>query len=191
MSENTDDRLALLSRFRAMYTGRHFEPELFDLEGGYLQTTLADDDRMPLRFFVEYNNAWWFAIISGVSVPMIAYDPASDSGSIVLDIDYEGEILQAMQRVHFGKGLIQRIQTYASSSFFDRPQPLVELDRYGNAVWLETGYDLAASLAAAEVFLSTPRGRHFAAHHATAAAVSRILANLADLRSRLGGQASV
>lgn len=185
MPDITADRLDLLARFRDMYTNRHFEPDLFDLQGGYLQTTLADDERMPLRFFVEYNNAWWFAIISGVTVPMIAYDPASDSGSIVLEIDYEGDILQAMQRVHFGKGLIHRIQTYASSSFFSRPRPLVELDRYGNSVWLETGYDLASSLAAAEVFLSTPRGKHFAAHGATAAAVERIRANLSALRSRL------
>ena len=155
-----------------MYTGRHFDLDLFDIDSGYLQTTLADDDRMPLRFFVEYNNAWWFAIISGVSVPMIAYDSNSDSGSIVLDIDYEGDLLQAMQHVHFGDGVINRIQTYSSSTFFSRPRPLVELDRYGNSVWLDTGYDLAASLDAAELFLRTPRGRKFAEHSPTAAAVN-------------------
>ncbi len=180
-----DERLALLARFRDMYEACHFEPDLFDLDGGYLQTTLADDDRMPLRFFVEYNNAWWFAIITGVTVPMIAYDPASGTGAIVLDIHYEGDLLQAMQRVHFGDGVITRLQTYASSSFFGRPRPLVELDRYGNAVWLETGYDLATSLAAAEVFLDTPRGRSFAATAPTDAAVARIRTNLAELRGRL------
>jgi hypothetical protein len=67
-------RRELLVRFRAMYQAKHFELYLFDLDDGYLQTTLPDEDRMPLRFFVEYNNAWWFAIISGVSVPAIAYD---------------------------------------------------------------------------------------------------------------------
>lgn len=185
MPDNVSERVALLNRFRQMYASCQFEPDLFDLDGGYLQTTLADDNRMPLRFFVEYNNAWWFAIISGVSVPMVAYDPASDSGSIVLDIDYDGETLQAMQHVHFGSGVITRIQTYASSSFFNRPQPLIELDRHGNSVWLETGYDLATSLAAAEVFLRTPRGRYFADHEATSAAVGRLHTNLANLRSRL------
>lgn len=185
MPESTAARLDLLARFRQMYTDCHFEPDLFDLDDGYLQTTLAADDRMPLRFFVEYNNAWWFAIISGVSVPMIAYDPVSDSGSIVLDIDYDGQLLQAMQHVKFGDGVITRIQTYASSTFFSRPYPLVELDRHGNSMWLDTGYDLATSLAAAEVFLATPRGQHFTDHAATAAAVTRIHHNLAELRQRL------
>jgi hypothetical protein len=64
-------RRELLLRFRAMYQAKLFELYLFDLDDGYLQTTLSDEDRMPLRFFVEYNNAWWFAIISGVSVPAI------------------------------------------------------------------------------------------------------------------------
>ena len=123
MPDLTADRLELLDRFRAMYVGKQFEASAFDLDGGYLQTTLADDARMPLRFFVEYNNAWWFAVISGVEVPMTSYDPVSDSGAIVLDIDYEGETLRAMQHVHFGDGVINRIRTYASGAFFDRPDP--------------------------------------------------------------------
>ena len=101
-------RRELLLRFRAMYQAKHFELYLFDRDDGYLQTTLSDEDRMPLRFFVEYNNAWWFAIISGVSVPAIAYDEESDSGSIVLDISYGDDILRAMQHVHFGDGTINR-----------------------------------------------------------------------------------
>jgi hypothetical protein len=185
MPDLTADRLELLDRFRSMYVGKHFEASAFDLDGGYLQTTLADDARMPLRFFVEYNNAWWFAVISGVDVPMTSYDPASDSGAIVLDVDYEGETLRAMQHVHFGDGVINRIRTYASGAFFDRPTPLVSLDRHGNTCWLETGYDLATSLDAAQVFLRTPHGRRYAEDPATAPAVARIEANLEDLAARL------
>ncbi|MTD14361.1 hypothetical protein GIS00_10410 [Nakamurella sp. YIM 132087] len=139
-----------------------------------------------MRFFVEYNNAWWFALITGVTVPMISYDPATDSGAIVLDIHYEQDTLRAMQHVHFGDGVINRIRTYASNTFFTLPRPLVELDRYGNSIWLETGYDLAASLAAAETFLDTPAGRQFAGSAPTKPAVGRIRANLTELRARLG-----
>src|SRR5690349_23782613 len=106
MPDNVSERVALLNSFRQMYIRCRFELDLFDLDGGFLQTTLADDDRMPLRFFVEYNNAWWFAIISGVDVPAIAYDPESDTGSIVLDIRYGDDVLRAMQHVHFGDGVI-------------------------------------------------------------------------------------
>jgi hypothetical protein len=178
------DRRQLLDRFRKMYEAKHFDFELFDLDHGYLQTTLSDDDQMPLRFFVEYNNAWWFAIISRLSVPAIAYDEESDSGSIVLDISYGDDILRAMQHVHFGENVINRLRTYASPVFFTRPNPLVQLDAHGNAMWLDTGYGLDASCAAAEVFLTTPKGRYFASHGATAAAVTRIRANLAELRAR-------
>lgn len=116
MPDIAADRLALLARFREMYTNCHFPARLIELDSGYLQTTLADDDRMSLRFFVDDNNAWWFAIISGVSVRMITYDPQSDSGSIVLDIDYDVGILQAMQLVHFGDSLINRISDFTSGS---------------------------------------------------------------------------
>ena len=167
-----------------MYQAKHFELYLFDLDDGYLQTTLSDEDRMPLRFFVEYNNAWWFAIISGVSVPAIAYDEESDSGSIVLDISYGDDILRAMQHVHFGDGTINRLRTYASPVFFTRPNPLVVLDAHGNAMWLDTGYGLDASRRAAEVFLTTPKGLHFTNHQATKDAVARIKANLAAFAER-------
>ena len=177
-------RRELLLRFRAMYQAKHFELYLFDLDVGYLQTTLSDEDRMPLRFFVEYNNAWWFAIISGVSVPAIAYDEESDSGSIVLDISYGDDILRAMQHVHFGDGTINRLHTYASPVFFTRPNPLVVLDAHGNAMWLDTGYGLDASRRAAEVFLTTPKGLHFTNHQATKDAVARIKANLAAFAER-------
>ena len=110
---------------------------------------------MPLEFFIEYNNAWWFAIISGVDVPSIAYDPDSDSGLIVLDISYDDDVLRAVQHVHFAEDAINRIRTYVSPSFFLRWNPLVELDRHGNAIWLETGYDLANCTEAA-VGLGSP-----------------------------------
>ena len=152
---------------------------------GGRHTTLADDARMPLRFVVEYNNAWWFAVVSGVEVPTISYDPSSDSGAIVLDIDDDGETLRAMQHVHFAAGVINRIRTYASGAFFDRPTRLISLDRHGNTCWLETGYDLAISLEAARVFLRTPHGRRYAEDPATAPAVARIEANFEDLATRL------
>lgn len=64
---------------------------------------------------------------------------------------------------------------------------LAGLDRYGNSVWLETGYDLSASLRAALAFLDTPRGRAFAAEGPAADPVARIRANLAELGARLPG----
>jgi hypothetical protein len=174
-----------MQRFAAMYRAKHFDPDLFELDGGYLQTTLSDDAHMPLRFFVEYNNVWWFEIISAVDVPAATYDPVSESGFIVLDISYGRDLLRAAQHVHFAGEQIQRIRTYASSAFFLTPSPLVELDRRGNAVWLETGYDLGTSIEAAEIFLRTPSGRGFAATDPTAEPVARIVNNLVDLRQRL------
>ena len=179
-------RFEMLRRFRSMYTGRHFELDLFDADTGYLQTTLADADRMSLRFFVEYNNVWWFAIIDGVDVPSIAYDPETDTGAIVLDIRYGDQHLLAMQHIQFSGDRISQLQTYASNTFFGRDKPLIRLDAYGNAIWLETGYDLKISAEAAEVFLRTPKGLRFAEQEPTGAAIVRIKANLADLRKRYG-----
>ena len=184
MTDLTNDRLELLSRFREMYQRCHFDLDLFDVDSGYLQTTLSDEAKMPLRFFVEYNNVWWFAIISGVDVPSIGYDAETDTGSIVLDIRYGDDLLRAMQHIHFGDGVIDRIRTYASSSFFAGHSPLVRLDARGNSIWLETGYDLDTSRQAAEVFLQTALGKHFEQLPVTAAAVERIKVNLADLRTR-------
>ncbi len=62
----SNDRQAQMGRFAEMYRARHFDPAGFDLDAGYLQTTLSDDARMPLRFFVEYNNVWWFEIVTAV-----------------------------------------------------------------------------------------------------------------------------
>ena len=186
--ELTAKRFEMLRRFRSMYTGRHFELDLFDADTGYLQTTLADANRMSLRFFVEYNNVWWFAIIDGVEVPSIGYDAETDTGSIVLDIRYGNEHLLAMQHISFDGNRISRLQTYASNSFFSKGNPQVRLDAYGNAIWLETGYDLKVSAEAAEVFLRTPEGLRFAEQEPTRAAIVRIKSNLADLRKRYGWQ---
>jgi hypothetical protein len=173
-----------MEAFADMYRAKSFDPSGFDYDG-YLQTTLSDESHMPLEFFVEYNNVWWYAIISGVEVPMVAYDSENDSGSIVLDISYQGDLLRAMQHVHFSGDRIDRIRTYASGTFFSGSNPLVQLDRHGNTIWLETGYDLSTSARAAGVFLDTPRGREFAENPATAAAVAQIRENLADLEGRM------
>lgn len=171
--------------FAQSYRDRHFEEEHYDLTGGFLQTTLSDDSRMPLTFFVEYNNAWWFEIVTAVEVPAVGYDSDSDTGFIVLDIKYDTDTLRAMQHVHFGDGVINRIRTYASNSFFALPRPLVELDRYGNGFWLETGYHLRPSAEAAVEFLNSEAGLGFAATAPTAAPIERIRRNLDELLARI------
>lgn len=178
-------RLDLMREFAQTYRDRHFLDEHYDLDGGYLQTTLSDDSRMPLRFFVEYNNAWWFEIVTAVVVPAVGYDSDSDTGFIVLDIEYDTDVLRAMQHVHFGADVINRIRTYASSTFFSTPRPLVELDRHGNEFWLETGYHLRPSAEAAGDFLDSETGRAFAATEPTAAPIERIRHNLQDLLERI------
>ncbi len=185
MPADPTERIALMRAFADMYRAKRVDRDGFD-DDGYLQTTLSDDDRMPMEFFVEYNNAWWFEIISGVAVPHVAYDADSDTGSIVLDIDYAGDTLRAMQHVHFNADRITRIRTYASGTFFLGANPLVRLDRAGNTVWLETGYDLAASRNAALAFLATPHGRAFETTEPTASPIARIRRNLDALGARLG-----
>ena len=187
-SVNPVRRRALMAAFREMYVAKHLEYEGLDTDTGYLETALSDNDRMPMTFFIEYNNAWWFEVITRVDVPMISYDPDSDSGMIILDIHYRDDILRAAQHVHFGERSINRIRTYAPSSFFLGRNPLIQLDFHGNAIWLETGYDLGNSVHAALGFLKTPRGRQFADDPATADVVQRITSNLHGLSSvRAGG----
>ena len=192
MSIDPAERLALMQAFAQSYRDRHFRPEHFDLAQGYLQTTLSDDSRMPLPFFVEYNNAWWFEIVTAVDVPAVGYDPDSDTGFIVLDIRYDTETLRAMQHVHFGsvgdqggRNMIARIRTYASNTFFGRAHPLVELDRYGNGFWLETGYHLRPPAEAAQAFLASAEGQRFASTAPTAAPIERITRNLEQLLARI------
>jgi hypothetical protein len=185
MTPDPAQRLDLMSAFAQSYRDRHFLEAHYDLDAGYLQTTLSDDSQMPLRFFVEYNNAWWFEIVTAVGVPAVGYDPDSDTGFIVLDIEYETDVLRAMQHVHFGEDVINRIRTYASATFFSRPRPLVELDRHGNEFWLETGYHLRPSAEAAAEFLDSELGKRFAATEPTATSIARIRTNLTGLLSRI------
>ncbi|GAC68684.1 hypothetical protein [Gordonia soli] len=138
-----------------------------------------------MRFFVEYNNAWWFEFVTAVVVPAVGYDPDSDTGFIVLDIEYGTDTLRAMQHVHFTGALIGRIRTYASSTFFSRPRPLVELDAHGNSFWLEAGYHLLASAEAAVDFLDSDVGQQFSEQSPTAQPIARIRANLAELLGRI------
>jgi hypothetical protein len=182
---DTGRRLALMRAFAESYRDRHFEDTHYDLTDGFLQTTLSDDRRMPLRFFIDYNNAWWFEIVTAVDVPAAGYDPDSDSGFIVLDIRYDTETLRAMQHVYFSAVAINRIRTYASGTFFAKSHPLVELDRFGNGIWLETGYHLRDSTLAATEFLDSACGKEFAAHEPTAGPVARIRRNLDDLLVRI------
>lgn len=186
MTADRNQRLGLMQAFAQTYRDRQFDADHYDLDGGYLQTTLSDDSRMPLRFFVEYNNAWWFEIVTAVEVPAVGYDPDSDTGFIVLDIAYDDDILCAMQHVGFGAdGRIDRIRTYASNTFFQRARPLIELDTYGNQLWLETGYHLRPSALAAMRFLDSPAGQRFAVTEATAAPMARIRRNLDQLLRRI------
>lgn len=179
-----EQRRHLMSRFRQMYVAKHLEYDGLNTDTGYLETALSDNDRMPMTFFIEYNNAWWFEVITRIDVPMISYDPDSDSATIILDIYYHDDILRAAQHVHFDGESITRIRTYAPSSFFLGRQPLIQLDFHGNAIWLETGYDLRTSTQSALGFLQTPRGRQFADDPATADVVQRITANLRGLGTR-------
>jgi hypothetical protein len=185
VTPRAEQRLTLLRAFAQSYRDRHFDPAHYDLAGGFLQTTLSDDSRMPLTFFVEYNNAWWFEIVTAVEVPAVGYDADSDTGFIVLDIRYDTDTLRAMQHVHFGDAVINRIRTYASNTFFTLPRPLVELDRFGNGFWLETGYHLRPSAEAAVEFLDSGPGRDFAAAAPTAAPIERIRQNLDELLARI------
>jgi hypothetical protein len=180
-TDRIDERRGILRAFKAMYEAKRFEHRLFDTEAGFLQTTLSGDDRMPLTFFVEYNNRWWFPLLDCVEVPCIAYDPDTDTGVIVLAIFYtDTEILHATQHLEFRGDRIGYIRTYASADFFSRPNDLIRLDRFGNAIWLSTGYDLAYSTKAALLFLDSPVGRAFARNEATSRAVDEIRRNLAE-----------
>lgn len=183
-SREQDLRQLLLLDFAQSYRDRQFRDEHYDLSGGFLQTTLSDDSRMPLQFFVEYNNAWWFEIVTAVVVPAVGYDPDSGTGFIVLDIEYGTDVLRAMQHVHFRDNVIHRLRTYASPTFFSRTRPLIELDRHGNRLWLESGYHLRASAEAASEFLSSESACAFASSEPTATPIARIRHNLAELLRR-------
>jgi hypothetical protein len=180
------DARQLLRAFRSMYVAKRFERYLFDTDQGYLQTTLSDDSRMPLDFFIEYNNAWWFPILDKVAVPCIAYDPETESGTIVLAIHYtDKDILHAAQHVKFRENRISYIRTYASSVFFSRDDDLIQLDNFGNAIWLSTGYGLRYSAQAALLFFESPKGQSFAKNDRTRRVVQEIKGNVMRLLESL------
>ena len=169
--------LSLMSSFKEMYENKPFEEAFFD-EKGYLQTSVGNNnDKMPLDFFVAYNNMWWFPIIDKVVVPTTGYDPLTKTGFIVLDIYYYTKrILRAMQFVKFNKNKISYIATYASPTFWSAndDSPLVHLDSFGNEIWLTTGYSLDYSTKAALLFFESPLGKSFATSPKTEASVKTI-----------------
>jgi hypothetical protein len=185
----SEERRDVLRAFKAMYEAKRFERHLFDTDLGYLQTTLSNDARMPLDFFVEYNNRWWFPLLSRVAVPCIGYDPETDTGAIVLAIHYtETDVLHAAQYVEFGGDKIHYIRTYASPTFFDRDHDLIRLDRFGNTIWLSTGYDLHYSAKAALLFFDSPVGQAFARNQTTRRVVEEIVGQVTELLASRRGK---
>ena len=170
-------KLSLMSSFKEMYENKHFKKAFFD-EKGYLKTFIGNNnDNMPLDFFVDYNNMWWFSIIDKVVVPATGYDPLTNTGFIVLDIYYDtNRILRAMQYVKFNNNKISNIYTYASPTFFsaNSDSPLVHLDSFGNEIWLTTGYSIDYSVKAALFFFESPKGKSFATSPKTKASVKTI-----------------
>jgi len=175
-------RLALMNEFKAMYRHKHFSSYLFDLKNGYVQ--MGDsENKMPLNYFVRYNNMWWFSIIDKVVVPAIGYDPKTQTGFIVLNIYYDNNhVHRGMQYVKFSGSKINYIRSYASSTFFTSNQndPLVRLDTYGNQIWHTTGNNLTYSVKASLLFLQSPVGKLFMNNPKTSKAIKKIKSNLTN-----------
>lgn len=175
----TVQHMKLLSELKSMYMNKHFSNYLFDTKNGYLQTSLSSEDKMPMQFFIDYNNMWWFSVIDKVEVPAIAYDYENNTGFIALNIYYDGKyILRGTQLVKFNGDKINYIRTYASSTFFSTPDPLVQLDSAGNSFFLDTGYGLPYSAEAAQLYFQSPHGLAFAEDPVTAPAVKRLKVSL-------------
>ena len=178
--------MSIAQEFKQMYETKHFVKERFD-PTGFLQTDLTelghDEAKMPLPFFVDYNNAWWFEIIDGVEVPELRYDEASGEGYIQLEICYDGNrMLHASQTFSVVADRIVRIRTTAPPNFFtdNRDSELVDLDTFGNQIWLDPAYDFAQSVKAARKFLASPEAQKFQQNPKTRPCLERILANLPD-----------
>lgn len=180
--QNKISRIKLLDSFKQMYEKKHFSDYLFDLKKGYLQTSAAsNDDKMPMDYFVKYNNAWWFNIIKKVVVPSVAYDPETDTGFIILNIYYgQNNILRAMQYIKFTGNKINYIRTYTSPKFWNSDNPLIKLDRYGNQIWLTTGYGFSYAAKAALDFFNSPVGKSFENNPETMASVKAIKQSLSE-----------
>lgn len=176
--------MSIAQEFQKMYETKHFVSERFD-PNGFLQTDLTelghDQAKMPLPFFVDYNNAWWFEIIDGVEVPELRFDPANGEGYIQLEIRYDGDrMLHASQTFTVVDDRIVRIRTTAPPDFFtnNRDSELVDLDTYGNQIWLDPAYDFQKSVAAAQRFLASPEAAKFHSNPKTQPSLQRIQANL-------------
>ena len=150
-----------LHALRDAYQAKHFEEDIFDLDGGYLQTRVENnDDRMPLQFFVDYNNIWWFELLHSVEVYHTSFDLDTGTGAIAFAITYgdaqnQVAAIHGMQFLRFdAAGGIAYIRTFANPNFWvETPHPVVQLDAFGNHIWLGTGYDLDRSVASAIAFL--------------------------------------
>ena len=165
-----------------MYEAKHLEANIFDLESGYLQTSVgSNSNKMPLSYFVTYNNTWWMPIIYKIKVPSISYNPRTETGFIILNIYYDQtHIFRGMQYTKFKGDKIDYIRTYASPVFFtaNSSDPKVRLDGYGNSIWLQSGYDLNYSMKAAQLFFKSPVGRNFSKNNQTKEAVKAIKENI-------------
>jgi hypothetical protein len=187
---------SLLERFKNMYINKKFDKDLFDIElgissnhntltHGFLQTVFSKNDQMPLNFFVEYNNMWWFPILDKVDVPSISYDHKTQTGAIVLDIYYdqkESKVLRAMQYIKFDNNKITYLRTYCSESLFNDENLKLVLDKFGNDIWLHTGYDLEYSSNAALAFLDSPKGKDLSCSKVTMNIIAEIKRNLNDFK---------
>lgn len=176
--------LETLRRLGDGYGVKHFRDDVFDLEAGYLQTSVENnDDRMPLQFFVDYNNIWWFPLLRSIDVYHVAIDAQTGTGGIAFAIQYEGEAgpVHAMQYVRFNEaGKIDYIRTFANPNFWvGSPNPVVQLDAKGNQIWLGTGYSMDRSVNAAITFLDeSPEAEAFRATDGLRPAIDRIRKNL-------------
>ena len=148
-------RLDTLRSFKDAYQAKHFPEDLFDCAHGYLQTSVENnDDRMPMQYFVDYNNIWWFELLHRVEVYHVSLDDKTGTGSIAFDVVYGDAKVQClpahgMQYVKFDEmDRISYIRTYANPLFWrDTPDPVVQFDAIGNEIWLGSGYDMVQAAA--------------------------------------------
>ena len=178
---------ATIQALRDAYQAKHFAEDIFDLDVGYLQTSVENnDDRMPLQFFVDYNNIWWFELLHSVEVYHTSIDAETGTGAIAFAITYGDEQTQVdaihgMQYLRFNEaGKIAYIRTFANPNFWvEHTNPVVQLDAFGNHIWHGTGYALDSSAASAIAFLDdSADAERFRQHAGLAAQMDRIRRNL-------------
>ncbi|MCR9085530.1 MAG: hypothetical protein NXH97_02165 [Rhodobacteraceae bacterium] len=178
---------ATLNALRDAYQAKHFGEDIFDLDVGYLQTSVENnDDRMPLQFFVDYNNIWWFELLHSVDVYHTSLNPETGTGAVAFAITYGDahapvDAIHGMQFLRFNEaGKIAYIRTFANPNFWVKnPNPVVQLDAFGNHIWLGTGYYLDSSAASAIAFLDdSADAERFRQHAGLDAQMGRIRRNL-------------